>query len=549
MFPLPIPHEDRKSPLDFIPDCADEHGHGEKMWKVMSRLKITQGPLAGKRLGQVAPPWQEKWIRSLYGSTDETGKRTYDEALLLIAKKQGKSTISGMLAIAHTMAFPEQRGSVIILADSKDQAGLVYDSMASTVEADKYLSKQFHVRRYRSDIIHKASQTHLKAVAAELAAVVGQIPSFYIVDELHLLGLKPKGAQLVRQLSSGMAVRENPLGIYITTAPVGAASGIYTSTYNRAHRILNGESENERMFPVCFEIPEDKDPDDHRFWWMANPSLGHTVSDSWLKREHKLAKEDPDPATYANFLSQHLNIHAQEKMGIDRWIPLDVWDHFADKSITLESIIEECDAIFMSVDAGYRRDPSSVVVMGRRDDEYLIWSHQWLHVEWYNKIKDHVPAEEFYETGELTVGERENQDVSEIYDLVIKIWESGKLVCVGVDPAKLLSLPRKIEEFGIRVLAIKQGWQMNNHIVETERLLYSQQIRHFGGSMLRWNIENIKLAQRGQAYALIKPEAPQGGGGHQKIDGAVCVVMAVAVGRDPKFAYSAGVLDGTFGFA
>lgn len=538
MFPLPIPHESRTDPCQFIPDCEDRHGAGERMWGIMSMLRITQGKLAGKTLGEVAPPWQEKWVKTLYGSTDDNGRRTYDEAFLLIAKKQGKSTISGMLAIAHTIAFPENRGVGIILADSKEQAGLVYDSMASTVEADPFLAEQFHVRRYRADIIHRETQTHLKAVAAEFAAVVGQIPSFYIVDELHLLGLKPKGGQLVKQLSSGIAVRDNPLGIYITTAPVGHASGIYTSTYNRAHRILDGDTEGERMLPVCFEMPPDADVDDSSFWWMANPSMGYTISEEWLVREHRIAKQDPDPGTYANFLSQHLNIHAQERLGVDRWIPTDVWDAFAVEGVTLDFIKRECSPIFASVDAGYRGDASCLLVMGQHSDgTWKLWDHQWLHADAYNAAKDKVPYDDFIEAGELTVGERENQDAVEIYAEIRKLHQTGQLVAVGVDPAKLKSLVLKMEDSGIVVYSVPQGWKLNPHIIETERMIYSGEIEHAGGPMLRWNFANCHLAERGQARALTKPAEIQSGGSGgalSKIDGAVCVVMAVAVATDPE---------------
>ena len=536
MFPLPVPHEERTDPCQFIPDCEDRHGAGERMWRIMSMLRITQGKLAGKTLGEVAPPWQEKWIRALYGTTEDDGSRTYDEAFLLIAKKQGKSTISGMLAIAHTIAFPENRGVGIILADSKEQAGLVYDSMASTVEADPFLADQFHVRRYRADIIHRETQTHLKAVAAEFAAVVGQIPSFYIVDELHLLGLKPKGGQLVKQLSSGIAVRENPLGIYITTAPVGHASGIYTSTYNRAHRILEGNAEGERMLPVCFEMPPDADVDDSSLWWMANPSMNYTITEEWLIREHRIAKQDPDPGTLANFLSQHLNIHAQERMGIDRWLPTDVWDAFAFPDIvTLDYIKRECSPIFASVDAGYRGDPSCLLVMGKHSDgTWKLWDHQWLHADAYKGGREKAPYDEFVEAGELTVGETENQDVVEIYAEILALHRTGQLVAVGVDPAKLKSLTLKMEDQGILVYSVPQGWKLNPHIIEAERMIYSGEIEHHGGPMLRWNFQNALLAERGQAKALTKPSDLQGGSGTNKIDGAVCVVMCVAVATDPE---------------
>ena len=540
MFPLPVKHNLRTDPLQFIPSCDDVTGQGERMWKIMSELKITQGPLAGKRLGESHPPWQEKWIRTLYGAVKEDGKRRFDEAFLKISKKMGKSTFSGMLAIAHLLAFPEPRGSAIILADSKEQAGLVYESMASTVEADPFLMSQFHVRRYRNDVIHRPTQTDMKAIASEFAATVGQIPSFFVVDELHLLGLKEKGTKLVKQLSSGIAVRENPLGIYISTAPVGVSSGIYTSTYNRAKRILAGEAPEERMLPVLFDLPDGVDPDDPQYWWMANPSLGFTITKEWLKREHQLAKQDPDPAIYANFLSQHLNVHAQEIVGVDRWLPLDIWDRHLDDSITLEGILENATSIYVGIDAGYRGDPSALLVYGVVDENlHLVWSQQWLHVDAYKIYRDFISMDDFVESGELIIGETENADVVGILELMDQINNTGKLIAVGVDPAKLQTVSQKMEENGIVVVAIPQGWRMNPYIIDTERLLYSGSIKHAYRPMLRWNVENTKLAERGQAKALVKPLDIPGSKDSRKIDGLVCLVMAVAVATNPE--YQAGL--------
>ena len=80
------------------------------MWRVMSNLKLTQGPLTGKRLGDVAPAWQEKWVRTLYGATDLDGNPLYDEAFLYVAKKNGKTSLIGMLAVAHALAFQYLEG-------------------------------------------------------------------------------------------------------------------------------------------------------------------------------------------------------------------------------------------------------------------------------------------------------------------------------------------------------------------------------------------------------------------------------------------------------
>lgn len=101
--------------------------------------------------------------------------------------------------------------------------------------------------------------------------------------------------------------------------------------------------------------------------------------------------------------SQHLNIHAQERLGVDRWGSLEVWDRNADSALTLECVVKESKHLFCSVDAGGQDDPSVHVVRGKKPDgNYLVWCHQWLHRDGYLKRREHVPYAEFANAGELT---------------------------------------------------------------------------------------------------------------------------------------------------
>ena len=526
MFPL-MEHCRRKSPCDFIPTIEDETGRGSHVWNIMSKLKITQGKFSGATLGDIAPDWQRKWVTALYGSTDPRGNPVYDEAFLYIAKKQGKSTISGMLAIAHTLAFPASRGSCIILADTKEQAQLVYDAMASTVEADSFLLSQFHVRRYRSDVVHKNTGTVMKAIACEMSATVGTQPTLYIVDELHLIGRKPNGAALVKQLSSGTAIHEHAMGIYITTAPIGNATGIFKSMYDRAVRISTGETKNDRMLPVLFELPPNTDPDNQAFWWMANPSLGRTISMDWLRREHQLAKDDPDESSLSHFLSQHLNIHAQDVMGVDRWVPISVWDRCADPGITLETLLDWSEAVYLGIDAGGSDDMTAIVVVGENAGQYQVWSHQWVHRDGYERRKNQSPLDEAVAAGELTVFDVAGQDLADMRELIIDKIAKYKMSGIGYDAYKLVTFAKSLdEELPCIVKPVPQGWKLSPHIMYTDRFLHEGKIKHSGKPLLRFNMQNAQIRERGQAVALSKPA---GVGRSGKIDGAVCMVNAFAV--------------------
>ncbi|RRQ19910.1 hypothetical protein D6C00_14185 [Thiohalobacter thiocyanaticus] len=473
---------------------------------------------------------RKKWDTVPDGSVDNADlRRFFSRNLRPIARRTAKAPCGTAGQWPHTLVFPEERGSGIVLAATKEQAGLVYDGMASTVEADQYLQKQFQVRRYRSDILHRDTGTVLKAVSTELHSTVGTAPSFFVVDELHLLGANQRGSAMVRQLSSGMSVREHPMGIYITTAPLGVASGVYAAMVSRARRILEGKADNDRMLPVLFEMPEDADLDNPELWWMPNPSLGTTINREWLEQEHRIAKADPDPFALTNFYSQHLNVHAQERIGVDRWLPLDEWDKHADPDLTLERVVRESRYLFAAVDAGGRDDPSVLLVMGQtKGGDYLVWAHQWLHRDGYLKRRETVPYAEFEAAGDLTVFDEPDADITAITSKILDLSP----VNTAVDPYGLKTLVETLERRGRDVTGIPQGWKLSPHIDYTERLIYAGRITHHGGPMLRWNIGNARAEDRHGARSMTKPSGASVG--PEKIDGCLCLIMACAIATDHR---------------
>lgn len=528
MFPLPVAHKDRTDPLQFIPDVPDPTGSGERFWRIMAKMPMTQGSVNGKRFGEVALPWQEKLIKTAYAE-DENGRAIFDSILLLIAKKQGKSEMTGKILLSQAIHQPTPRGHMICIAGTDKQAGLVYDSMASSCEADPTLTSRFNVRRYRGDIQDTRTHSQLRTSAPEAKSLVGVQCFAYVVDELHVLGATPKASSLVRQLESGTKIFDGGKGWYISTAPLGVSAGIYQSMYARAKRILAGDEPHGGLLPVVYEMPEEywENLDAHSDkFWMANPSLGATITGDWLQAEYKQAKADPDPSRLRDFLSQHLNIPAAETMGVEQWIPPALWDKLTDRTITLDWLLEQSESVWVGLDAGLKDDATALVVLGRKGEQHFVWSRQWMHRDGYEMRKSQAHYDDFIDGDELNICDSVGEDLAAVYDLILKVDKSGKLASVCIDPHKLTALVTDLEGQGIDVISVPQGWQMTRFIIHTDRLLHEGKLTHWGGPMLRFNFQNVQLLERGRGLSLTKPNALKMGA--NKIDGAVCVVMAVA---------------------
>jgi len=536
-FPLPVAELERTDPTQYIPDCEDIHGYGAKFWDIFSMLKITQGDKDGKRFGDegIAPPWQKKFITSFFGHCNEEGVRDHDEALLYCSKKMGKSSYSGPLAVAFVLSRTIKRGNVIILASTLKQSEIVFDSMAATIRADKTLEKLFHIRDYKKDVIQRSTGTRIQAVAMEAGNLVGQIVDGLIVDELHTIGLMQKAKQLIEQAVSGQSVKSDPFTLYLTTAPLKKSSGVFSSMYARAKRILAGESPHDRLFPIMFELPEGFDPDDDSQWWRCCPSLDYTVPKKWLIEKYNTAKLDVDPSTLQNFFTQHLNIILTDVIGIDRFMKLSVWGKCIDKTITLAKIKREAVEIYAGVDLGGRDDPSAFMVAGlMENDVILIVCYQYLHNDGYEDRRNTVEYDKFIDSGELIVSKEESFDMHMMKVLAIDLYNTGKLAGIAVDPMGLKEWVQDLEDTypDIGIYGIKQGYLMTPAILSTERMIYSGRIKHQGLPMLSWNMGNASLKQHGEAVALIKPDSIVKS--PHKIDGVICLVGICSLVNDPE---------------
>ena len=528
LYPLPIPHAERRSPEDFIPTVEDETGYAHMMWNVMLNLKLGLGSASGTPFREKAQNWQKKLIWAIYGPAKPDGTMLVSEAMISMSKKQGKTSLLALIAIAHALVFEKPDARFILVASTKDQANLLYAPIRSAIEQDPELMRVCNVREYKNDVVFHRTQSNIRAISPDLRSTTGEASAFYVADELHLIGKKRTGAAMIRQLSSGLSVTGG-VGFYITTSPIAGepAAGIYLGIYNRAQRILKCETENENLLPVLFELPPDADIHDQSLWWMSNPSLGTTVTMPWLKRQYEIAASDPDPSVLAEFASQHLNVIVGDFMGAEGWLIASKWSTWTDETVTLSRIRSECSEIFAGIDVGGQADMTGLVVMGRSGDKWLLWSRAWLTREGYQAHAKNQPMyDDFIERDELEIVDVGGEDV----DAIEEILGSLHLTGIGVDPYGLEEASIRMEKVA-QVLSVPRGFRMSPHIESFERLCFQDAMVHHNSTCLAWCVANTVIENKGDAKMMRKPGDRYS---DQKIDLSICMVNAWAVANNAE---------------
>lgn len=526
-FPAPAPlfplANEPHTALDLIPEVPDPTGRGRRAWEILSRLKITEGPHAGKRIGQHAPPWQRRLTLLLFGHTDQEGLRLLREAFLTMAKKNAKSTFAAALALTKLLLNEERREQVVCLAANRQQAHIVYDAMSAMVRADEALTQRFEVVEHRHVIKYSPTASRATAISAELASTVGLNASLAIVDELHLLGATPKGQQLVSQLRTGSVSRREPLLISISTAPLDRSEGIFEATYQKARRVIAGEEIDPRFFAWLCEVPPELDPEDPANWVWNNPSLGYTITAERLMAELESARSDP--AALRDFRSQNLNVAPESSAGINRWLSLAEWDAATDDTLDLPALLEESFKIYIGIDRGGLDDLSAIAVLGRTPEgKFLVWSHQWLSRRGYDKRRTINSYDDFISAGELTLFQDGAGDLAEIVEVVRQAAGTGKLSLVGIDSYCAPDTTEGLNSLSVDVQSVPQGWKLTPAITWIERLLADGTLKHNGSRLLRWNVANSVVTRQGNAISINKSTVV----GAAKIDGVAALLNATA---------------------
>lgn len=131
------------------------------------------------------------------------------ETVILIPKKNGKSTLLGALALFHLCTMPD--AECVIAAASRDQAQIMLRQAQGFIRRSEGLQKRLRVNQ--REISHKTLGGRIRVLASDVDTADGVIPTLALVDELH----RHKSADLYGVFRDGLGPRDGKM-VTISTA-------------------------------------------------------------------------------------------------------------------------------------------------------------------------------------------------------------------------------------------------------------------------------------------------------------------------------------------
>lgn len=523
-----------ESLIPFAPLFPSEADEALAVFGDLRMVDATGSPL----MRETVKPWVSEFVAAIFGAYDPgTGRRMINEFLLLISKKNGKSTVAAGVMLTALVQNWRQSGEFIILSPTKEIADNSYKPIRDMIKADDDLTARFQVQDYFRTVTDRENGATLKVVAADSDTVSGKKAIGVFVDELHEFGKQAKAANMLLEATGGLTSRPEGFVIYATTQSSEPPAGVFKEKLEYARKVRDGEIEDRTFLPVLYEFPERMiKAGEHRNLenaYVTNPNWGVSVDIPYIEKKHKQSQESEE--AFRLFLAKHLNVEIGLNLRGDRWAGADFWEAAADTSITLETLKARCDVVVAGIDGGGLDDLLGLVLLGREKDtrRWLVWAHAWAHRIVLERRKEIAPRLlDFEKDGDLTIVDVPGDDVEQVADIICGVRDAGlmpKEKAIGVDAAgitdivdELMSPGRKIKME--QLIAISQSWRLNGAIKTTERKLAGGEMLHAGRPFMAWCVSNAKAQQQGNAVAITKQAA-----GTAKIDPVAALFDAVSL--------------------
>ncbi len=499
-----------------------------------NRLRLPDVP-GNPPLADACGDWFRDLLCAFLASEDpDTKRRLVWELLCMVPKKNSKTTYVAALGLTALYLEDAPNQQMLIVAPSQNISDRCFDQAQGMIRLDQRLDKIFKVQDHLKCITRRKTGTELEVKTFDTSIVTGEIPVLTIIDEVHEIGKKAKGAAVMQQIRGGGITMQGGQVLMITTQSDEPPAGVWKTELKKARAIRDGVGgRNPIMLPVLYEFPHELQRDeaywrDTENWPQLLPNLGRSIDAQKLLDDYENNGKVNKEAEQI-WVSQHLNIEIGVGISNDGWHGAEFWEAAGDAQLTLAKILKQCDVVTMGGDGGGLDDLMALVVIGRHKvtRQWLGWGHAFADPKVLERRKDIAPKLiEFQQDGHLTIGNGAAR-YKKFTAIVAQVVESGLLPekdAFGIDPNNAAAMFEALDAAGVlpeQIRRLMQGPALAPALYGLELKLDDGTFTHCAQAIMGWSVSNAKVEQRGNHLMITKQIS-----GRSKIDLVIALMEA-----------------------
>ncbi|KRM73016.1 terminase large subunit [Lacticaseibacillus brantae] len=400
----------RTDDSDFVIDLI------QKVFSHQQGEDVEGRPLRGKPL--ILTEWQKfVVVNILVFYLKGTRLRRFHEALIMIPRKQGKTTFAAAFGFALSLLEAPSGSKLYILANSLKQTMESFSLLNYNIE--RFHDSAFKIRDNNSE--HSITKDfgdggsiYIQALASDEKRLDSLNANLLILDELHAF----KSAKKYKLMRDAQKAYRNNLLIGISTAG-DIPNGFLAQRVEYAKKVLSGTiKDDEYFFFICqADQNEDGDVDDFTsddVLIKSNPSVGISVTLDDLRHDAQMALNDPQ--TRLEFFNKTLNIFTASSKAYFDIEDFKASDHQYDWS--LKELAKLPIKWYGGADLSKLHDLTAAALYGRYGDVDIVVTHAFFpRAAAHDKAdKDGIPLFGWADDGWLTM----SNTATVLYDDIVK---------------------------------------------------------------------------------------------------------------------------------
>ncbi len=483
---------------------------------IQAFCKHTKSPFHGMPF--LLELWEKALIEAFYSFRwRETGLRRFKKLILLIARKNGKSTLCAALCLSELMVG--NGGSDIICSSNDDaQASIIFDEINNMRE--QFDRKDKRTYKNLKGIFGRKNKSTIKKLSEKTQNKEGRNIDFAILDESHEM----KDNVIAKSIEQSQSTKDEPVFINITTEGF-INDGYLDKELIYAREVLNGEREDYEVLAWLYtqdselEIYQDKSS-----WKKSNPSLGMIKKASYIEGQLRKAQAQKSERVFT--LAKDFNI---KQNNAEAWLSEDEIKN--DETFNIEEF-RGCIGIG-AVDLADTTDLASakVMIMKKGSSKKYILQKYFIpeaKVEKGSK-EDKKDYLEWAMQEYIFICPGNENDFSYITRWFVNLFKEFeiKIFMTGYDNWHSKYWAKDMNDYGYDTERVNQDFDtMSNAMKLVEADLQSKLIVYNDNPIDKWCLENtaIQVNKLGQVMPCkVKDEK------NRRIDGAVSLIILYVI--------------------
>ncbi len=477
--------------------------------------KHTKSPFNGEPF--ILELWEKAILQVAYGfKMTTTGLRRFTEVVLLIARKNGKTTFIAGIDLAEF--FLSTGGVDIVCAsNTSEQANILFEEINNMREASKSLSKEKRSKKNIFCIYSPKNKNKIKKLSAQSRNLDGYNIEVGCIDEVHEM----TDSKVYDAVKQSQSTKKEPL-IFIITTEGTTVGGFLDKKLEYCRKMIKGEIKDDKVLPWLYtqnsirEIYEDK-----KSWQRSNPSLGKVKMTTYL--EDLMNKSKNDLSTRVTMLCKDFNIKQTES---------GAWLDFESISNDNKFLFEEVKHSYAigGVDLSSTTDLTCAVLFVIKNDKRYVIPQFFMPKDVVNKRmeEDNVPYDIWIKKGLITLTEGSQNDFSLVTKWFLQMVREFDIrpLWIGYDPWNSQYWIKEMEDAGFEMEKIRQGiYTLSEPMKQLEADLKNKKINYNNNPILKWCLANTQA--KVDVNGNIQPTKLNSK--YKRIDGTVALIIAYAV--------------------